>query len=51
MRLKASSKYKVRANERWQDQVVEERKEMEHTKMEEAVQLARKEHDYVDAPK
>ena len=34
-----------RASERLQDQIVEERKEMEHTKTEEALQLASKEHD------
>ena len=34
-----------RANERLQDQIMEETKEMEHTKTEEALQLAGKEHD------
>ena len=34
-----------RASERLQDQIIEEMKEMEHTKTEEALQLASKEHD------
>ena len=34
-----------RASERLQDQFIEEIKEMEHTKTEEALQLVRKEHD------
>ena len=34
-----------RASERLQDQIIEEIKEMEHTKTEEALQLVRKEHD------
>ena len=34
-----------RACDRLQDQIIEEIKEMEHTKTEEALQLVRKEHD------
>ena len=34
-----------RASERLQDQIIEEIKELEHTKTEEALQLVRKEHD------
>ena len=34
-----------RASERFQDQIIEEIKELEHTKTEEALQLASKEHD------
>ena len=34
-----------RKSERLQDQIIEEKKEMEHTKTEEAIQLVRKEHD------
>ena len=34
-----------RASERLQDQIIEEIKEMEHAKKEEALQLATKEHD------
>ena len=34
-----------RAGERLQDQIIEEIKEMEHTKTEEALQLVEKEHD------
>ena len=33
------------ASERLQDQIIEEVKEMEHTKTEEALQIAVKEHD------
>ena len=34
-----------RASERLQDQIIEEIKELEHTKTEEPLQLVRKEHD------
>ena len=34
-----------RASERLQDKIIEEIKELEHTKTEEALQLVRKEHD------
>ena len=43
MRSKVS--VQSRASERLQDQIIEEIKEMEHTKTEEALQLVRKEHD------
>ena len=34
-----------RASDRMQDQIIEEIRELEHTKTEEALQLVRKEHD------
>ena len=45
MRLKASSKYEAEQMKGLQDQIVEEIKEMEHKKTEEALQLVKKEHD------
>ena len=45
MRLKVSLRVQCRASERLQDQIIEEIKEMEHTKTEEALQLVRKDHD------
>ena len=44
-RSKASSECKDRASERLQDQSIEEIKELESTKTEEALQIAEKEHD------